>query len=492
MLHIKPDSRTDHRIASVDRTGRAVTSVAQVPIDVSTASGPFDAAPSTSSPSMLVVEPGSFGSVAYWRGDFGSSTLARLLQPLAVAPPRTPQVRGTSIRMTVAARTSSRDLTLAADLVDDSGAQVTATFGALRNGSVTYSAAIKGCADGCDLRRIYVTRPSDDLSLLTATFTAHDLQVLGGGSGSTRPGLDTVRWSALNPIPAGQVTPAEKVQVTSAGLEVDVVVSGSPGDTAPGFGAIAGAVDRLPALVANGIRGSGSTVEAVSPDQATLALRPVGRVVVVPRLGDAGAVVSRAWAEAASPSGSTGVQPNEIWVSAAAPAGTISRLRAAGVQILSVDRASQRATVLASAGPAFASGLILAASASAVLLAAFAVVVGVVLLARRRTFELAAMRALGIRRRSLFGSVLVEQAVLVVVATAAGFGLAVLSAQLTLPAIPAYADNPRFPAFVVHQPLGLLLAASVAVAALLLVTVAIAAAMLTRSASVTRLREAEQ
>ena len=288
------------------------------------------------------------------------------------------------------------------------------------------------------------------------------------------------------------MTPAERVHVTPTGLEISIVISGTPGETAPGFGAVAGAVSRLPALVTTGIRGTGATVEAVSPDQAALVLSPVGRVTVVPRLGDSGAIVPRAWAEAASPSGAVKVQANEIWVSGDAPADTIGRLRAAGVQILSVDRASQRSVALASAGPAFASGLVLAAGGAAVLLAAFAVVLGVVLLARRRTFELSAMRALGIRWRSLFGSVLVEQAVLVLVATASGFALAVLSAQLALPAIPAYADDPRYPAFIVDQPLGLLLAASAVVAALLLATVAVAAAVLTRSASVGRLREAEQ
>ena len=415
-----------------------------------------------------------------------------MLQPLTAAPPRTPQVLGTSIAMTVSTRTSSTDIALAVDLVDRGGAPITATFGRLRNGTATYTAAVAGCADGCDLRRIYVTRPSGELSLLTARFTVQDVRVLDRGRSSpVQPGVTAVDWSALNPLPPGQATPAERVHVTPTGLEVDIVVSGTPSETAPGFGAIAGAVGRLPALVTPDLRGTGSSVQVVTSDRATLDLGAVGRVTVLPRIGT-GAIVPRAWAEAGSPSGAAGVQANEIWVSGGAPADTVGRLRAAGVQILSVDHASQRSVLLATAGPAFASGLVLAAGAAAVLLAAFAVVLGVVLLARRRTFELSAMRALGIRRRSLFGSVLVEQAVLVLVATASGSALAVLSAQLALPAIPAYADDPRFPAFVVDQPLGLLLAASAAVAALLLATVAVAAAVLTRSASVARLREAEQ
>ena len=183
VLHIRTDPRTEQRIHSVDRTGRTVTAVAEVPIDVATASGPFDAGPSSASPSMLVVDPSEFGSVAYWRRDFGSSSLTRLLEPLTAAPPRTPQVLGTSIAMVVTARTASRDIALAVDLVDRRGAPITATFGRLRNGTATYTAAVAGCADGCDLRRIYVTRPSGELSLLTARFTVQDLQVLDHGTG---------------------------------------------------------------------------------------------------------------------------------------------------------------------------------------------------------------------------------------------------------------------------------------------------------------------
>ncbi|MFD1720315.1 FtsX-like permease family protein [Amnibacterium endophyticum] len=494
VLHIEPDPRTAARIASVDPDGRSATAVAEVPIDASTSSDLFGTgASTTASPVMLVVDPGPFAAVAHWRSDFGSAPLARLTRPLAAPAPAAPRITGTALRMAVTGRTVPDGLTLQADLVDPRGTSVTAALGTLQPGARSYTAAVPACADGCALRRIYVTRSSLSAGLLTVRFTVTGAEgVTDGAPAPARPAITAVRWAPLNPLPPGQVTPAERLDTTSRGLDVAVNVSGSPSPTAPGFGGVAGAPDVVPGLVAQAIRGGASSLTVLTPDRAALPLRPVGQVSVLPRVGDAGVVVARDWLLAASPGGAALSQPDQVWIGPDAPSDTVQRLRAAGVQVLSIDRAAQRAQVLAAEGPAFASALILASGATAVLLAVFAVVLGLVLLARRRVFELSAMRALGIRRRSLLGTLLVEQAALVITATATGLVLALVSVQLALPAVPAYADQPPFPAFVVDQPVGLLLAVAGGVALLLIAAVAITGAALVRSASVVRLREAEQ
>jgi hypothetical protein len=88
--------------------------------------------------------------------------------------------------------------------------------------------------------------------------------------------------------------------------------------------------------------------------------------------------------------------------------------------------------------------------------------------------------------------VLVEQGLLVVVATICGFVLAVAGVQLALPALPAYVDDPPYPAFLVHQSIGTMALVGVAIIALLLAAVAVTAAVLDRRTSVSALREAEQ
>jgi uncharacterized integral membrane protein len=66
------------------------------------------------------------------------------------------------------------------------------------------------------------------------------------------------------------------------------------------------------------------------------------------------------------------------------------------------------------------------------------------------------------------------------------------SVQLALPALPAYVDDPPYPAFLVHQPFGTLALVGAAIVALLLAAVAVTAVVLDRRTSVSALREAEQ
>jgi hypothetical protein len=466
--------------------------VAEVPVQLDSNSGVFGGAAPSRSPSMLVVDPATFGSVAYWRSDFGSAGLAALLRPLAAPAPESPAVTGTRIALTVSAESVPSSLDLAVDLIDPRGASVTVTLGRLTSGTRAYTAPIPACAAGCRLRRIYVTRPVDQQDALVVRLTVRDVRMQGGSDAGIRPGITAVRWSPLNPTPGAQVTPAETIDVRPDGLRVTISVSGQPGEDAPGFGAIAGLPVEVPALVTADLSGDGDGLAAETPDGAALRLHPGGSVTVLPRVGDAGAVVGRDWAAAASPSGSSHLLADQIWVGRGAPPDVVERLRAARVRVLSIERASGRASDLAAQGPAFGTAFTVAGGVTAVALAAAAVVLGLALLARRRVFELSAMSALGIRTRSLLGSVLIEQGVLIVGATVSGTVLALAAAQLALPALPAYVDDPPYPAFVVDQPVGTMVLAAAAIAVLLLVAVAVTAAVLDHGTSVIRLREAEQ
>ncbi|WP_375400842.1 FtsX-like permease family protein [uncultured Amnibacterium sp.] len=494
VLHVVRDSRTIARVRAVDGGAQRITAVSQAETNVSSITGVFDsAATASASPSVLVVDPASFGSVAYWRGDFGSAPLTRLLHPLTAPTPAMPTVTGTSLALDVAASSVPASLTLAVDLTDARGSPVTARLGTLRAGSRTYSARIAACAAGCQLRRVYVTRPDDVIGVLITSFTVRAVRVSGGTAPSMRPALTAVQWSPLNPTPELQTDPAETIATTPAGLAVTIAVSGQPNDGVPGFGAVAGAVTRQPALVASRLitGDTRDTVTVDSPGGQQFAVDPSGRVQVVPRAGDGGIVLARDWVAAASPSGYLGVAPDQVWLGADAPVDTVGRLRRAGVVVTSIQRADDRAVEFARQGPAFSTALTVAGGVVAVLLAGATAVLSLALLARRRIFELSAMRALGIGTRRLVGSVVVEQAALVVGATITGVLLGAASAALALPALPAYVDAPAYPAFVVDQPVGILILVAAIVVVLLLVAVTATAVLLARAASPSRLREAE-
>jgi putative ABC transport system permease protein len=493
VLHIEPDPRTNQRIHSIDPTGRGLTAVAEAPIGVASDSNGFDSTPSASgSPSVLVVDPRTFGAVAYWRSDFGSSTLAALMRPLSVPAPAVPLITGTRIALSASTPKVPAPLGLAVDLTDARGSALTARLGVLTPGTRTYTADVKGCADGCRLRRIYLTRPIDQLGALVVGFTIRTIRVSGGARPLVQPALTDVAWSPLNPTPAGNISAAESVAIQPDGVHVSISVTGQPSEEAPGFGILAGARTAPPALVAAHLTGGFSDVTLQTPDGDAFSVSRRGDVTVVPRLGDAGVILARDWLEAASPSGYSHLLANQIWLGRDAPNGVIGRLRAAGVRVLSVETAARRASALASTGPAFATPFTIAGGVTAVLLATAAVVLGIALLARRRVFELSAMRALGIRTSSLRGSVLVEHGALIVAATICGSALAVAGVQLALPSLPAYVDDPAYPAFLVDQPLGALVVVGAAIVALLLAAVAVTAVVLDRRTSVSALREAEQ
>ena len=179
-----------------------------------------------------------------------------------------------------------------------------------------------------------------------------------------------------------------------------------------------------------------------------------------------------------------------VWVGPTAVGRVPQQLDAAGVTVLDTSSAAELTRVYGRQGPGLALLLFLTGASLAALLAGGGAALTLHLNGRRRTYELAAMIALGLRRRTLLASLYLEQGLLVlfgvVVGTAAGLGAAVLA----LPAIPEFSDVPTAPPLRYDVQVGPI-AVSLAVAVLVLVlTVAISSAGLVRAAHVDQLREA--
>jgi putative ABC transport system permease protein len=110
---------------------------------------------------------------------------------------------------------------------------------------------------------------------------------------------------------------------------------------------------------------------------------------------------------------------------------------------------------------------------------------------RRRAFELAALAAVGVSRRSLLRSCVGEQLILLGTGFALGVPTGVVAAALTLPVIPQYADTTPVPLDYAPQVLPVA-AFAAALAAVLVLTALLSGRVLVRSAVPTRLREAAQ
>ncbi|HEU0190647.1 MAG TPA: ABC transporter permease, partial [Mycobacterium sp.] len=179
----------------------------------------------------------------------------------------------------------------------------------------------------------------------------------------------------------------------------------------------------------------------------------------------------------------------QVWLGPAAPADAVQRLTSHGLIVQGQHTTAQRADALAREGPALALRLLLACAVAAVLLAVAATVIAVLGSSRRRAFELAALRMVGVRRAALIRASFLEQLTLLGTALVLGVPAGWVAARLVMPAIPEYSRATPLPSSYLPAvtPVVILFAALAAV----LAAAALAAALaLIRAAVPNRLREA--
>jgi ABC-type antimicrobial peptide transport system permease subunit len=134
--------------------------------------------------------------------------------------------------------------------------------------------------------------------------------------------------------------------------------------------------------------------------------------------------------------------------------------------------------------------LFLCGAALGAVLAAGGCVLTSYLTGRRRTYEIAALLAQGVRSRTIVVALAAEQGLLLLFGIAVGAAAGIAGADLALPRIPEFADNPSAPPllYVLHGGLVAgILAATVAVLALVVVASSVS---LLRASRYTQLREA--
>jgi hypothetical protein len=252
----------------------------------------------------------------------------------------------------------------------------------------------------------------------------------------------------------------------------------------PGLPAIVGAEALAKA------RSAGRPLRGPGLDGRPIDLRPVAVVGAVPGAGPYGAWVDLGQLERRV-IGPRLYLRTEVWLAEGVPEGLVDRLAAAGLAVEGERRASQREEEFGRQAPSLGMLLFLVGAGVAAVLAAGGTLLDLYLLGRRRAFELAAMRAIGVRRLTLAAGVLIEQAMVLGAGVVFGVAGGLLAVRLVLPAVPLYSDRPVFPPVLLApdpRPLGLLLVALVAAVG---TGIGLATALLLRSAVPDRLREAQ-
>jgi hypothetical protein len=436
---------------------------------------------------VLGVDSSRLASVANWptiEPDTATDAAELVGPPVPAALHVTADAMRVTIRQLAKAPGTPPNVSL---LVQQNGRKpLLVRLGPLGSGTRTYTAAVP-CTTGCTFLSIVLDRPVSFFDVMAGSVLVTSVEQRAGGAWTpydarlTAPG----EWRAAG-TPG---TSTDTVTVTPEGLRDDYSSTGGASNAL-------GHVDSLKPLpllsTPRGVRHDANAGEPVMIDESggRTTYEEVGEVGLLPYALDNGALVDLRYLRVQLPNFDHEADW-QVWVSPQAPPDAIERLKQAGLLAGSVTTQADRTAQLARQGPALALLLLVACAVVGAVLAAGATALAVAVTGRRRSFELAALAAVGVPRRSLLRSCTGEQLILLGTGFLLGIPSGIVAARVALPAIPEYSDTTPVPmSYAAH--VGVLVAFATVVFVLLVVVAAVAGRALMRAAVPTRLREAEQ
>jgi len=403
-------------------------------------------------PATLAVDPLRFARVAFWRKDLATRSLATMTAALRQdsAPPVV--LHGDGLRLGVRVKKmSARGVELHAALLMPGQPRPTEIgLGILpTSGRRAPATRLDGCERGCEIQRIFLRdQPAAAPAATEGEFTIESMQERVGGR--WRPvdaGLtESYRWRVAMPqnaeygvADAGGGAQAGGLKIT---LDADLAVwQGVYSATFP---------ETLAAIVTPAaVRPPPDRPDERAPpirglNAGTLAVRQAFTARALPAVADFGVIVDQDEARRAA-GGIDRTVEYQVWSTPRAAPALRAKIRAAGMTIFSERSAGQAAHDLDRQGPGLALALLLAASAAAALLAAGGAMLSLYASGRRRTYELAALRVAGTRRRVLAASLVLEQLVVLGSGALVGVGAGLVTIWLALPSVPQFVHRPTAP-----------------------------------------------
>ncbi|MGI8761050.1 MAG: FtsX-like permease family protein [Jatrophihabitantaceae bacterium] len=358
--------------------------------------------------------------------------------------------------------------------------------GTISDGARVYSVPVP-CTRGCTLRGITWDRPISATGRLAGRLSLTGLDALTGG-GWKPLGIELGvpnSWHAATAL--GQAN--DHVTISANGIQDNFdSIDG-------GYGGIAYSSDPspMPAIAAPQALAGGSETAGhftlVDLTNTSAYFTVVRTVSVLPAVLDNGVIMDLATLQDELP-GFTAEANWQVWLGPNAPPNALARLAAAGLQTQGVQSTSDRVSQLARQAPALALFLLLVCAVAGAALATGGTAISISASGRRRTYELAALRAVGVPRASLLRASIAEQALLLGGAVILGVPTGLIAATIAMPAIPEFA-NPT----PIRLDYGLQLLPTAVFAAafvvLLILTALTAGRMLIHAAVPDRLRAAE-
>ena len=472
------DLRLDQAVHAVDPHGRFA--MAAVEVD-------------SSSTLLEAVDASRLPAVAAWPGGTTRQTVAtvsRALTPKKVFEVILPNGAVTVSADVATSGVASRDLAhvhLEAWLFDPVHGSRVVDLGQVRAGRFTYRGTPQtGCP--CFLTGVGVLP-----TVKRVARSGHIQLGLDGLSYPTGTGAPTSAQAELAPAAWRSTLTGVRVTDSPARVGFDIPMAAVASDVGPyadgPAASLAGPPAVLPAVAGTqAVQDPGATLAEQGLDGNTITVRPVITATALPRVGAAGVLVDLGTLER-SASRPTFLQASEqVWLGPDAPADAVSRLRAAGLQVDGVQRASTLISQAGHTGPALAYDFMLLATLLALLVAAVGTFSVLAAGGRQRATEMMALQVAGVRRSLLARSLAIEAAILALTAlfgVAAGAGTAAIALP-SLPQLAAPSDTPLSYAL----PVGLILAVALGAVLVVMVATALAARGILTSMSPSLLRAA--
>jgi putative ABC transport system permease protein len=403
---------------------------------------------STSSTALMGVDAARLPAVATWPDgttDASVAAVSRTLTPRKVFDLTLPNGElavSVTVSASGAARRDLAHLDLEAWLFDPVAGTRVVDLGRLRPGSFTYAGAPQaGCP--CRLAGIGVLPSAKRVpssGQIHLGLTALTYRPGPGAPRSARAELTAAAWrSTLTGV---------RVIANPSGVDFDLPMRAVASDVGPyaegAAASVAGPPSVLPAvgdsraeaLAVDG--GQDGTLAVQGLDGSNITVRPVIAATAVPRIGSGGVFLDLGSLERAQTAPTFLQASEQVWLGPQAPANAVTRLRAAGLHIDDVQRASALISQARHTGPALAYDFMLLAMLVALLVAAVGTFSVLAAGGRQRATEMAALEVTGVSRSILVRSLAIEAAILALTAlfgVAAGVG----SAAIALPSLPQLA-----------------------------------------------------
>jgi hypothetical protein len=381
---------------------------------------------------------------------------------------------------------SPSPLRLTARLVD-AAATTRVDLGELRRGRHTYAGEVPdSCDAGCRLAALAVDHPGTDIESATATLLVHSVSSASGelSTGFRQPGA----WRPGTPSVGGpevRLRPGEAlaVRLRAPGGPYAEIVRGDSPEPLP---AVAGDDAAGPSAAQGGVPVGQTTGISGTPTRYSVARE----VDAAPRLGTEAVLVDLALALRLSDSAAVG--DHQVWLArddAKAEQALRAELRKADITVRDRESSSALERAYAGDGAVLALRLLLVCGAAAVVVSVGALLVAAYVGRRQRAYEVAALRAVGLRRRTVRSLLVRENLGTVLVALGCGAAAAAVATWAVLPSLPQF-DTPSETVAVRYSPDAVSAWAAIGGLAALLVAVGLAvAALQLRTGRADRLRE---